>query len=416
MSAGRSRLGTGAKGFDKLWVSNAEGSGHAQYVEDNSKSIEYVQAITDYANLNNSTSMVYPSTATFQLDKRVDQSSKLQLIVARTALTCGPGGVAPVFNDFEGYSSIDEVIFSYSNIPFWRIKGRTLYNDMILGRTMTDKERQSEAKLQNGFLPRSRRVALAAAPGTWVADLQVPWDDLNKQLPQFCFPDPVVVTVTFKSLAKCTQSADVPSCTITNCFLRVHGQHMIMSEQRTLFDQVMRKGVNLKITSNQFQDDNIIPAGSTSYQVRLYNIKGSVIALQVGLLPQANIDTNSTLDLWNYQTADQIWISDNSSPVTDPLDITAYNNYFMNDTNIDLFPQSFPNIKLMHVAFCREKYLMASENMSLGDQDFSAFNNPELNLNFNTPTTVPMKVYVRAICHNRLQYMNGFVKTLAAVN
>ena len=415
-AAGRQQLGLGGKGFDSNWVNNYNGVNFSTYESNRyNKSKEYIEEDIDFPN--NQATVAYGGYATFNIDRRIDKSSRWELSVTRSALTCGAGGVNPCFNDFEGYSSIDYIEFTYANVKFHLTSGEMLFQDMVTGFTMNRDQRQTQAQLQAGYLSRSRRVANAKNPLNWIADLQVPWDDLEKKFPHFAIPDDIKVKVQFKNLIACTLSADVPVCNILSCVLRLHGEHLIADEQSSLWNQVNSgEGIKIKMTSSVFQNRAIIPTGTTGiFKIKMPNIKNSVIYLIVTLRPTTSLDVNATLDLQNYVLADQIYLTDNGTAFTVPRDITANNFYLLNRINRACFPDSQYGLPMMVVPFVREEHVMASKNHCLGDRDFSEYNNCELNLVFNSAISSALYCDIRAVGHNVLEYNKGFVRTEAAL-
>jgi len=418
-SRGRALLGKGGSGYDAQWINNDYGENHTDFEQDFEKSMDYVDEYYDIPTKTNLPAL-YGSGAPlyFEVGKVCDKSAKMSLMITRSAIASTDANARPCFNDFELYSAIDTIDWTYGGMRFHTSKGKDLMKELLLGWATTERDRECEARMQNGFLPQALRIARGAAQQTVTCNLQVPWEELNKQMPLMALSDPIAIEVNFKPLNRCVQcvSALAPNaCSITSAFIRIEGTLCPLKEQQHLFSQVANGTVSLKTITRQYQDHNPLDAGITSATIPLTHFKASTVFLLVSIRPMASVDQQNTLDLWNFKPADRYWISDVAEPVTKPLDYTGKNAIGRNNDLREAFPGVLDGSNLAHLPFCRNQFILQSKNHSLGDKDMSTFIAPALELRWNSPTPVPYYVDITAYVHNRLIYTKGFVKPLMVV-
>lgn len=201
MSTGRSNLALQGRGPDVNWFRDAKNT-FAPKLGGWENTINHVPETFDFSIVSNSQSLAYGQTIQFDIDKRMDFWGKTELIVTRTADTSGSTAtIIPAFNDFEAHSSIDVVRFKYNNRVFHECYGEELLKDLL--QENRREIRNAHARLARGKLTEFERRALATQRTSWVLDLQVPWDYVNKQLPMWCLPNKITVEVTFKPLNMC---------------------------------------------------------------------------------------------------------------------------------------------------------------------------------------------------------------------
>ena len=175
-----------------------------------------------------------------ELDKRGDLLKGLALNVTRAAFSGGNTGTTTAFNDFEGYSTIDNVRFFYSNKMFHECYGEELYRKYL--QRLTEEQRTGVAALQFGNKTDAQRVANTAAT-QWTVDLMVPWDKLKKSIPMLAMPNKIRVEVNYKSLAACMRDSASVTCSITAAKLRCDYVHLLHDNRKIKYNQVHSKSI-----------------------------------------------------------------------------------------------------------------------------------------------------------------------------
>jgi hypothetical protein len=119
--------------------------------------INHIVEFFDLSPTNNAATYAYGNMITFEVDKRVDQWGKAELIMTRAADTSSATALA--FNDYEAHSSVDYVDYKYNNKIFHRSYGEELLKDLLQERDSI--EREVQAKLAYGNLTQAQREAQA---------------------------------------------------------------------------------------------------------------------------------------------------------------------------------------------------------------------------------------------------------------
>jgi hypothetical protein len=231
------------------------------------------------------------------LDKRGDLLKNIFLSVTRSAATGGNVGTTSCFNDFEGYSSIDNVRFYYSNKMFHECYGEELYRKFL--QKYTQEQRNAMAAMQFGNKSDAQRVTNAASAYTWTVDLMVPWEKLKKAIPMVAMPNKIRVEVNYKTLDKCMRDSASVTTAITAGKLRCFYTHLLHDNRKIKYNQVHTgAGVGVKtITSEYHLRESLTTTASPTGRVtvRLRNIKNSVVALYNIIRLVSNVDTTATL-------------------------------------------------------------------------------------------------------------------------
>ena len=184
--------------------------------------------------------VAYGGQHVFELDKRGDLLKGLALNVTRAAFSGGNTGTTTAFNDFEGYSTIDNVRFFYSNKMFHVCYGEELYRKYL--QRLTEEQRTGVAALQFGNKTDAQRVANTAAT-QWTVDLMVPWDKLKKSIPMLAMPNKIRVEVNYKSLAACMRDSASVTCSITAAKLRCDYVHLLHDNRKIKYNQVHSESI-----------------------------------------------------------------------------------------------------------------------------------------------------------------------------
>lgn len=112
-----------------------------------------------------------------EIDKRSTYIGRMQLLWKKGAIT-GHNGTYARFHDWEGYSTIDRIVFEYMNKNVLVLRGDEL--QMYTFAFKNNKYRTREARNRHGDLTEYERNVLdtgseATSPGVWcITDLQVP--------------------------------------------------------------------------------------------------------------------------------------------------------------------------------------------------------------------------------------------------
>jgi hypothetical protein len=414
MSTGRANLNVNGRGVDVNWFGDTDSSGRDLFAfRDWERSQNYINERFDISSI--STSLAYGTTMSFELDKRGDTLGAIWLVCSRGAVT--DSGTSPdlSFNDWEGYSCIDNITYTYGNKQFKISYGDELFIDMA--KKWTRAQRDVEAQAQNGFKTLPQRVTLASATNTWCANLQVPWADLSKRIPMIALPNKIRVDVTLKPLSKCMRgsTAATLSCTISSLKLRCAYTHFPQAYRAQLFASVNSgKGVALKISTKEYQRLNVITSTQTTRQeFAMSNLKNAAFALHVKCNRKREVDGTSVAntDLWNFIPPTRFWLEDNGQQITNYIDSqdTAYAKFGDYQLQNRMYPTGIIGFKVPTMNFCEEQYVEPSDDGCFGSRNFSKYNNPRLIVQYDSGFDASLDGYcdIIACIHNLLIFQNG---------
>jgi hypothetical protein len=415
------------KGVDINW------SQDGQYIHDYQpwfKAEPYIEEYFDVAC--NEQTYGYGNTITFELDKKADKLGKVELMVSRTAGS--PGATLAKFNDWEAYSCIDTVTWTYSNKPVHEITGDELYIEAL--REHSEKQRTVWAKTQFGFLTPSERETQFSTASTWICDLLVPWDNLNKKLPMVSLPNKLKCQVKFKPFTKCIyySGGTAPSApTMSGAKLRCLYYHLPNDRRRSLYTQVNTgNGVSVKMHTTEFHKQVALQLTEISSggkkRIRLSNLKNSTYKLDVFIRLQGNVDNTAigsstagtTLNLWNFQRPSRFWLEDNGSVITQKVEVRDSTNgtspaeWGLYHLNQAMHPEGVPGLYICTLNFCSCEFVVPSKDDCFGSRNFSKYNSLDLVLEWdNGSDVIPVAdcyVDIFAHIHNLLVFQNGEVR------
>jgi len=419
--------------------------------------VNYIPESFDVSTISSlSTSPYGASPLVFELDKRGDLLGKIELIITRSKITAASG--TSTINDFEGYSSIDNVRFYYSNKMFHEVYGERLIKRLF--KEKSPQIRENAAKLQFGFLSDVERGcpngAIAGAGGTancvlpaafnlgnnnstnalttitWTADLMVPWENINKRIPMVVMPNKIRVEVQLKPLSKfCRSSSGSDTFTtaaLSQAALRCYYTHHPQEQRTDLYNHVnTERGVVLKTATDEYHmRESVAGAASGAYTFRLKtkNLKNATIAIEPVLRMQQNVDNSAAqfLDLWNWQIPARFWMEDSGSQIVVKQETNDGNtaglpiDYNQRIVNGRCWPNGIQGLNLPILPFVEPQFVEPSENDCFGSRNMSKYNNPEFIIQWDagTPATVnsdrSMYLDLWARIHNALIYHRGDIR------
>lgn len=348
------------------------------------------------------TSVTRGTKQTFQIDRRGDRLTSIDLIFQRT----GASGTGGAFEDWEPYAAIDNVEIYYNNKLIWRKRMEKRVLDIM--EKCTPEERAALARLGNGDLSYNERVVTYAAdfssPKTMTVSLGVPWEKLQKSICMLGLPNKIRVEVNWKTFAQCTvnpSASSLTDATTRTAYLKCGFWHLPEDLRQHHFAQVQSPtGLRYKILTEEFQIGESfscgasVTSGTFNAVVRLTNIRNSVVAFKSILRHKPNVSTDTTRDSFHMLGHD-VYLRDNGSQVTDTalyqfaeseLPITsgtrAYHKWRIGN-QINPHHPTAHGAKTTRVLFCPPKVYPMSEDHCFGSRNISGYNNPEYYLSIS---------------------------------
>lgn len=260
----------------------------------------------------------YGSEIKFDIHQICDLIGCARLSVNQAAGT----GTGAYFGDFQLYSQIDVVEWHYNGQLIQRHSGRNLKK--MLQRQQSEKIRQGEALLQNGFLSvAERKQRFATAQVGLSCDLFPDWADLGNHLPIVQLPTALKCTVRFLPDAKRvrkSQSGSVAIGAISDPKLIIDGVHLLEEERDMLWNRTGHpNGEGWMIKSHQRQEVLREPVTQATvsanalveHTVKLNQVTNTVYALYMELQYQDCIDNqlclnpDATIPIYSYHLTNQ---------------------------------------------------------------------------------------------------------------
>ena len=284
----------------------------------------------------------------------------------------------------------------------------------------TLEERTGQALLQYGFLSDASRVTQAALQTTWIADLNVPWNDLKKRIPMIAMPNKIRVEVHLKTLQRSINfAAGTPAATITSPKLRCHYTHVPQAIRDDIFMHINSgNGVAIKTRTTEFHKNDPVPAtGATllRHRLRLRNIKNAVYEMFMVVRNQLQVDNTNAIDLnlWNFQQFSRFWLEDNGNQVTNKFEfqdvaLTTPQYYNIYLDNVRAHPFGIVGLYLPAFYFCEPQFVERSKDDCFGSRNLSKYNNPELVVEYDSGNSSNAQYLdVWANVHNLLIFQKG---------
>lgn len=340
------------------------------------------------------TSIVRGTKQVFQVDRRGDRLTTMDLIIQRNGATrSGTGGC---FEDWEAYSTIDYVDIFYNNKLVWRKRMEKRVLDIM--ERCTAQERAALARLGNGDLSYNERVITYAAdfssPKVLVCSFGVPWEKLNKSICMLGLPNKIRVEVNWKNFADCCNNpnnATLTDASTRTATLRCGFYHLPEDLRQFHFAQTQSAtGLRYKILTEETQIGETMTAQSSSFSqaIRLTTIRNSAVSIKSIVRQTENVTSNLYRDLFHFLAHD-VYIRDNGSQVTDQanyqfieseLPITsgtrAYHKWKIPSAMYPHHPTRH-GAGVTRILFCPPKTYAMSEDHCFGSRNISGYNNPE---------------------------------------
>jgi hypothetical protein len=416
-ASGRNQLNYAGRGVDVNWFGSSPR--YVQEYQDWARTESFISEFFDF-NVDNNSQYGHGQTASFFLDKRMDKMNKVHLIYTRAAITAN-GGTGSRYEDFEGYSSIDNVQWSYSSKVFFEMTGEEMY---IWCMTMLDRNhRLAIAKQQNGFLSDSQRITAGASAFNVMVDLPVPWESLNRQIPFVALPNKIRVDVLFKPILEAvrqTTYSAAPTCAFSNAKLRVWGEHYQQPRRMEVFNQVMNgNGVSIKTVTREKHARLDLANVTTRQRWKLSNLKNATYNLRfiIRLVTAVANASFGALDKWSFLRPSRYWLEDSGQRITNIFECNdsttnAPVDFGINYVNNQIHPDGEWQLAIMNIPLTDPKFIEASAVDCFMSRNFSKYNNLELVLEIDTAALPGAACYIDvwADIHNQLIYQRGDIR------
>ncbi len=271
-------------------------------------------------------------------------------------------------------------------------------------------ERNSRAIRANGFLSEAARNTKASATATVECPVPFPWRKMNKKIPFNALPNKVKVYIKFRPFTGCIQTdGTVSACAISSVKMLCHYHHLLQVDKKMLYDQVHSPlGVAIKTMDHEYHLGETISSGTSGvFRLRLRNIKNSCFRIWFTVQNKSTIDTQSTLDRYQYlATPSRFYLQDGGTTITPIIESTSANNQAIFHYNTEMFPEG-EHFNIFSIPLCENSKIMASEDDCYGSRFLSNYNNPELCIEFDSATGADYYLNVWGDVHQTILYHNG---------
>ena len=367
----------------------------------------------------------------FELQKNGAYQGAFYLMFKRSQVAWqGGDGSYARFHDFEGYASIDKVVYNYMNKDVVITSGEDMYWEMKNNRDtkfqgLKKREQNGDSHIQSVM---AEKLA-DNGTGRWIfVDLLSPFEKLRKQLPVIGFPSKVKIKVYFKPLQQCLvtdHTVGNPNVTINEMYLYTNCTHFPPQILNAIFDTAKNTGYALMVNTHEFENDNLFIASSTAaeqtWTVDIRNIKNFVFEMKIFIRPiravkPAGWAENKYLDLWESLIIPcQWWLEDQGSEVTKKYEGRVEygsrgmkDHYFAHKNAIQFIPSMFFTINTQYASTTE-----ASEDNSYGGRQMNRYTNLKLKLHFKANTKAAIvageqyHVNVAGRIHNQILLTKG---------
>jgi len=336
----------------------------------------------------------------FELDYKGDTLNKMYLYFRRTALQGKGTFIRPV--DWEAIQCIDVVEFQYGNRTLYTITGKELLPRILQEKDLAS--RTALAQLLGGNLSDAERTA-RAGDQHYVWELPVPWGEAQKPLIMSALPQKILCRVRFHPCEKWTQSDAVgATCSFDEMHLTLHYTHFEDSKKKERFNLPRStSGLQYKVSTLESHHDVLVPTGTRRFRYQLKNLKNNIYNIRVTLNRKVDRDgPNAHPD--NWQLCDRLRLQDGGTDVINTVDVKTTGVYI---TNPLMYPEGAVGINVMNIPLCRPEYVQHSRDDCYGGRTMSKYGNPELLLEWDTPTTEELYLDIDGECHNILLQVMG---------
>jgi hypothetical protein len=390
MSSGRSNLNINHGGPSVNFFGQSDPFAPRNWI----KTINYIPEEFDISTSSAANTFAYGTEVTIELDKRGDLLGKIELCWKRGSVS---GGTNPRFVDWEAPFSIEYVQFMYGNRVLHELFGDKLYLEMLT--EDTNEEISAKAKLQHGQLSAADRISLNAA-GDVVnrLDLRVPWAKIKKALDMHATPNKILMKIKFAKLATVVE-ADASASNVTasniisDLYARCQYYHLEQKKKdERYFATRTPKGVAYKTSTIEYHRRETIANGSTSYSLKIRNIRNDVWQLMFVIRKKDDVEganaTGANPTLLQLPSNLTIYIKDNGTDVIKPIfagDTSASPSYALYGINSEIHPKNsiHHGQPIFCIPFCHRNLLEMSRDDCVGSRAFAGYNNPELVLTFS---------------------------------
>ncbi len=415
-------IGISERGNDVNWQGAAEPFRYRDFLKSKNYFIEKYRLQANAGNFQYGGSPIV-----FEIDKRgvtVGRTRLLwdrgPLLVNGAVVTDANGANVCQFVDYEGYFSIQEVVFMYDQQVFHNMPNNFCGDQLYMAAMTTDtpKQRQTEATIVNGQTTLAERQALASAARVSICtDLRVPWADSERRLVLAPLPKVIRLEVTLQPLKKCVYNptnASTLSCDILNVpQLEIEVLQYKDADKQAKIDLTMTKtGIYSKITSHQVHLREVVPAqtgsGTVIRKLQLANFTESQYEMIAWLRRQCDVDDPTRLNPTHYVRPIRFWIEDNGTRITDITEMSPNN---VLDDVARMHPTAKLNLPWMFWCWCPQELVEASDKDCNGSRPMGKYNKPTLCIELDiADLAVPLYLDVISKVHNVFLQVQGDVR------
>lgn len=329
---------------------------------------------------------------------------KMTLIVTFSQLAAGGAGTLPRYPDDVLCQAIDWIDFDVAGFRVQRIFGEQIHFNQL--RTMPPEEYGRVSRMQRAGLMPANRAALAATVGGFQAYLEIPFwftENFAKAWHQYSCQRQTRIFIQWRQKEYVLQQdgvntfpTPVGSTTyIKSMFLRVDVSIPDVAVKETFLKSVIALGdygLDILSTHVQWQDNNPVPPGSYSFNIKLQNFNKPIYLIQFIVRPTANLIPNYT----NNQRLAIVPVS--------YFNMYAASHKLTQDTSHDWamwknedYWLGWPSVSQYVIPFAENTDIT---NYPMGCLDFSLIQNPNMNFYWKTPTPTDYTIDVRADYYN----------------
>jgi hypothetical protein len=355
--------------------------------------------IRDRRTISPQTAASYSGSHQFIIQKVADLTGLPLLRFQMGALTV-TGGTYSRFVDFAPLALIASIEVSYQSNVLQTFTGEDMH--ALFRLHFPTEKRDGYNQLWAGDLTNAQRATASASAQTWYVPLWwLFWcSSTHQYLPIINLSHELTITVTYRALADVVQTDGTsPASTLSVDMINYYWH--VSAAERHMMTQMSRSGKGLQYKTCDIQriPPYTIASGTTTVDVPLDNIKGTVFDLIFTLRKSSEISTSLANDWFNYQTfaTYAILIGEDYLVRETPV------NFAVNYENAE-FHSAPPGALVISVphALAVEDRLNSSGGLS-----YANANKPILRITFSSATAVTLVCNVRALVHNLHQLKDG---------
>ncbi len=396
-------LAAAAQGASANFVGGLD---HFQYMA-YSKAEPYYEEETVYSPINN-TQVVAGGKIDFDLERRntfMRGATEFRITVSSVT---NNGGLVFRFSDFTALELIDRIEWVYNNKKIWQenpermlFKLRTRFNAS---------QRTPITQGLGGGLTDLERRALATTTQSFIVPIWTPWRKFKKQLPMVGIPNKIRVSFFMKPFTQVGLTSVVPhvhTWTYSNVTLRTEGND-VDEKKKNFHWNASKDGLVIKTVDFEEHRREIIPSGTSTFRLKIRNVKNDCFNLYFVLRLVAALDDPTVRDPWGYLTAASWQIVDGNQPMTD---LITYQDFVRTQWS-EMYPDAESDLGYHCIPFCPRAFVRLSDDDCYGSRAFVHYNNPELVINFASPTAANIYLDLVGEIHNQLIFKLGDIRPL----